>query len=112
MVKNISCVYENRSSVPVFRQTLNVRAHLASLTSGFLHYLTVCIPGVRMIHIRNEGFISKNLVHYIDFRFTPLQRKTLKLFLLISHTLLLISVGFASGTTNNPDDIRLLSPCC
>jgi hypothetical protein len=49
-------------SVPVFRQTLNLRAHLDSLTSRFiLHYLTAYIPGVRMIHIRNEEFISKSL---------------------------------------------------
>jgi hypothetical protein len=49
-------------SVPVFRQTLKLRAHFASLTSRLIfHYLTAYIPGVRMIHIRNEEFISKNL---------------------------------------------------
>ena len=49
-------------SVPVFRQTLNLIVNLASFTSRFIfHYLTACIPGVRMIHIPNEEFIYKNL---------------------------------------------------
>jgi len=57
LVKKISCVYENRSSVRIFRQILNVRAHLASSTSLLiLHHVTAYIRGVW-----NEEFISKNL---------------------------------------------------
>jgi hypothetical protein len=111
IVKKILCVYENRSSVPEFRQTLNLRAHLASLTSRLiLHYLTVYIPGVRMIHNGNEVFISKNL---FTIRTSGLHHyKGNSLFFVMSPTLVAIGVDFPGGTKINPGDIILLSPCC